>query len=127
MSDETFQYVRAVDFDGMNATTVDERFQQRLIDQSTGSKKGKILITKTPPGGGSPEGLHTHTWEQSFYILSGTMTVEIAGGMYEAPAGSLVHFPANVPHRNWNRGTEPVVHIGFNSPLPDVVPGQPVS
>jgi len=52
------------------------------------------------------------------------MTVEIAGQTYKVPAGSLVHFPADVPHRNWNEGPDPVVHIGFNSPLPDLEPGQ---
>jgi len=34
-------------------------------------------------------------------------------------AGSLIVFPADVPHRNWNGGIEPTVHPVFNTPLPD--------
>ena len=48
--------------------------------------------------------------------------------MYATPAyvagpGSLVVFPAGVPHRNWNGGTEPTVHLAFNAPMPD--PAEP--
>ena len=28
-------------------------------------------------------------------------------------------FPAGVPHRNWNGGREPTVHLAFNTALPD--------
>ncbi len=38
-----------------------------------------IDVIKTPSGAGSPAGLHTHVVDQIFYILSGTMNVEIGG------------------------------------------------
>jgi uncharacterized RmlC-like cupin family protein len=47
------------------------------------------------------------------------MSLEIEGTRYEAPTGTLVFFPKGVPHRNWNEGTEPTVHLAFNAPLPD--------
>ena len=40
-------------------------------------------------------------------ILGGTMSLEIEGQPYTAGPGTLVVFPAGVPHRNWNGGTEP--------------------
>jgi uncharacterized RmlC-like cupin family protein len=47
------------------------------------------------------------------------MNLEIEGAQYEAGPGTLVFFPAGVPHRNWNGGGEPTVHLAFNAPAPD--------
>ena len=56
--------------------------------------------------------------DQLFYILSGTMSLEIEGKRYEAGPGTLVVFPAGTPCRNWNGGREATVHLAINSPLP---------
>jgi mannose-6-phosphate isomerase-like protein (cupin superfamily) len=63
--------------------------------------------------------MHTHTVDQIFYILRGMMSIEIEGKQYDCGPGSLVIFPAGVPHRNWNDTGEPTVHLVFNTPLPD--------
>jgi quercetin dioxygenase-like cupin family protein len=47
------------------------------------------------------------------------MSLEIEGEQFQAGPGSLVHFPAGVPHRNWNAGAEPTVHLAINVPQPD--------
>jgi quercetin dioxygenase-like cupin family protein len=47
------------------------------------------------------------------------MSIEIEGKQYDCAPGSLIVFPAGVPHRNWNGGSEPTVHLAFNTPLPD--------
>ena len=47
------------------------------------------------------------------------MNVEVEGKEYEAGPGTLVIFPAGVPRRNCNGGTEPTIHLAFNTPLPD--------
>ena len=111
------EYVRKVDFARLNAS--DERFSQALLDHQSGGQHCSINCIKTPPGGGSPAGLHTHVVDQIFYILAGTMNIQVEDQEYEAPTGSLVVFPAGVPHRNWNGGTEPTVHLAINAPLPD--------
>jgi mannose-6-phosphate isomerase-like protein (cupin superfamily) len=111
------EYVRTVDFATLNATP--ERFSQTLLDQDSGSSTCAINCIKTPAGGGSPAGVHTHAVDQAFYILSGTMGIEIEGTEYEAGPGTLVVFPAGVPHRNWNAGSEPTVHLAINTPAPD--------
>jgi mannose-6-phosphate isomerase-like protein (cupin superfamily) len=110
-------YVRKVDFAAFSATP--DRVNQPLLDHTSGGTSCSIICIKTPAGGGSPAGLHTHAVDQSFYILSGTMGVEIDGKEYEAGPGTLVVFPAGVPHRNWNAGSEPTVHLAINVPLPD--------
>ena len=110
------EYLRKVDF--VRLTAVDERVTQALLDHDSGATTCSVNCIKTPPGDGSPAGMHIHVVDQLFYILRGTMSLEIEGQRYTAGPGSLVVFPAGVPHRNWNGGTEPTIHLAFNTPLP---------
>ena len=112
-------YVRKVDFAAMDRAGLSERFTQTLFDHTSGSKTCTIQCIKTPAGGGSPAGLHTHQVDQLFYILRGTMSIEIEDTQYEAGPGTLVVFPAGVPHRNSNESSEPTVHLVFNTPMPN--------
>lgn len=113
------EYVRRVDEGAVAAAGPDARFNQWLLDHTSGGTHCSINWIRTPAGGGSPAGLHTHVVDQIFYILDGTMSLEIEGKQYEAGPGSLVFFPAGVPHRNWNGGTQATVHLAFNVPMPD--------
>ena len=110
------EYLRKVDF--ARLTAVADRVTQPLLDWDSGATSCSVHCIKTPPGDGSPAGMHTHVVDQLFYILSGEMSLEIDGQAYTADPGTLVVFPAGVPHRNWNGGVEPTVHLAFNSPLP---------
>lgn len=120
------EFLRKVDFDRLGSSA--ERVSQTLIGHDSGASSCSVTCVKTPPGEGSPAGLHKHLVDQLFYILSGTMSFEIGEKYYQAGPGTLVVFPAGVPHRNWNGGTEATVHLAINSPLPDpTVPfAQPV-
>src|ERR1043165_4440671 len=113
------EYLRRIDQAALAAANPHERFSEWLLDQDSGSTNCSINWIRTPAGGGSPAGMHTHVVDQIFYILQGTMNLEIEGKEYAAGPGSLVIFPAGVPHRNWNVGTEPTIHLAFNAPLPD--------
>jgi len=113
------EYIRQVDQGALAAAAPGERFAQWLLDHNSGAQHCSINYIRTPAGMGSPAGTHTHVVDQIFYILSGTMSLEIDDTPYEAGPGTLVFFPAGVPHRNWNGGQEPTVHLAFNVPLPD--------
>ena len=113
------EYVRKVDFAAIAKSGAKERVTQNLFDHTSGAKTCTINCIKTPAGGGSPAGMHVHAVDQIFYILSGTMSVEIEDKKYDCSPGSLIIFPAGVRHRNWNGGSEPTVHLAFNTPLPD--------
>lgn len=117
------EYVRRVDSAALTAAGPTERFSQWLLDHTSGGQHCSVNFIKTPAGGGSPAGLHTHAVDQIFYILDGTMSIEVDGQEHQAEAGSLVIFPAGVPHRNWNGGNVPTLHLAFNTPLPD--PNEP--
>lgn len=110
------EYLRKVDFAHLSSTG--ERVTQALLDRESGATTCGVNCIKTPPGEGSPGGLHTHAVDQLFYILSGTMNLEIGDRPYTAGPGTLVVFPAGIPHRNWNGGSEPTVHLAINVPLP---------
>jgi len=113
------EYVRKVDFAAIDKSGPGERLTQNLFDHTSGAKTCTINCIKTPAGGGSPAGMHVHDVDQIFYILRGTMSVEIEGRQYECSPGTLIVFPAGVRHRNWNGGREPTVHLAFNTPLPN--------
>lgn len=112
-----FEPVRRVDFAAFDAT--EARVSQKLLDHTTGAAACSVTCIKTPPGGGSPEGMHTHVVDQIFYVLRGTMGVEVDGKKQEVGPGALIVFPAGVPHRNWNAGNDPTVHLAIAAPLPD--------
>jgi len=120
----SIEYLREVDFDALEAAPATERFSQRLVDGASGGKECMIVFIRTPPQGGSPAGMHVHDFDQHFYILSGTMSFDVDGSEFEGGAGSLVYFPTGVPHRNWNAGAEPTIHLAVNAPLPD--PDKPI-
>ncbi len=112
-------YIRKVDFAAIDNSGPEERVTQRLYDHNSGAKNCSISCFKTPPGGGSPAGLHVHDVDQIFYIMRGTMNIEIEAKQYDCPPGTLIVFPAGIPHRNWNGGSEPIVHLAVNTPMPD--------
>ena len=56
-----------------------------------------LVEQRAAKGAGSP--LHVHRREaESFYVLDGELTVWAGGRLIQAPAGSFVYGPANVPH-----------------------------
>ena len=113
------RHVTKVDHTAEEAAGPNARFSQALVDESLGLRTCTINYIRTPAGGGSPAGLHTHVVDQVFYLLGGTMGIEIAGEQFEVGPGSTVVFPAGVPHRNWNAGSEPTIHLAINVPAPD--------
>lgn len=115
------KYVRTVDLAALEAAV--GRSAQTLLDPDAGMRNCNIRCIRTPPNEGSPAGMHTHSVDQIFYILGGTMNLEIAGERAEAGPGALVVFPAGVPHRNWNAGSEATVHIAIT--LSDTIEARP--
>lgn len=119
------EYVRSIDFAAFAASPAEQRVTQRLLALDSGATNCTINVIKVPPGGGSPEGKHTHVVDQIFYVVSGVMSVEVDGQVVEAGPGSMVFLPPNVAHRNWNSGTDTLIHLGIQAPVPQ--PGEPFS
>lgn len=112
--------IQAVDFPSLRASH--QRWTQSLIADGITNSCG-ITVVKTPAGAGSPAGLHTHVVDQIFYVLSGTMNVEINSAAYVASPGTLIVFQAGIPHCNWNDRTEATIHLAIiMPPSPDGLP-----
>ena len=106
------QYIRSGSGPTPGSTEV-ERFE--LAGPETGVASSTIQIFHVPPGQawrGGP--IHTHRdLDQAFFVLTGTLNLEVDGQAFEVKAGSLGYVPAGVPHRNWNGSTEPITYLEF--------------
>src|SRR5437016_4681509 len=109
--------VRKVDFAALANSS--ERYSQVLLDHTSGGRTCMVQYIRTPAGGGSPAGMHVHDVDQHFFLISGVMNVDIKGELLSVEPGTLIVFPAGTPHRNWNAGSEPTVHLAFNTPMLD--------
>jgi quercetin dioxygenase-like cupin family protein len=110
------EFLRTVDFERLAASGGKE--SQQLLGNDSGVTSCTVNCIKTPPGDRPPATVYTHPFDQLFYVLSGTMSLEIGGNKHEAGPGTLVVLPAGVPHRNWNGGSEPTLHLVIEPDMP---------
>ena len=109
------EYLRTLDQTALDRTEAGVRFTQQLLATNDGRPLRNITVMKSPPGDKSRRGVHTHDFDQLYYILRGTLSLDIDGQPVHAGAGSLVVIPAGVPHHNWNGGDEDVVQLLIES------------
>jgi quercetin dioxygenase-like cupin family protein len=67
-----------------------------------------------PPGGEAP--LHSHLAAESFYVISGTLTVVLSSHEQQAAQGSLVHAETDAAHAFRNDAAEDVVFLSIATP-----------
>ena len=60
--------------------------------------------------------VHVHSFEESFYVLDGTLTMRLGDETTELPAGSFVCVPPGVVHTFSNPTAVPVRFLNFNTP-----------
>jgi quercetin dioxygenase-like cupin family protein len=116
--DNEDRYIRKLDKEHLARVPEAERYVEKLLSAANGAANCTVSYIRTEAGGGSPEGLHTHEVDQIFYVMQGEMNIEVEGEQAVAEAGSLVIFPAGVPHRNWNSSPRPSVHLAISAPVP---------
>jgi mannose-6-phosphate isomerase-like protein (cupin superfamily) len=96
--------------------SADRPFQTRaLADPSLGSRHVQVRHAQVQPRAAGP-GLHIHECDQVYYVIEGTMELEIALKRYTAGPNTVVMIPAGVPHRNWNEGTTTERHLAMLAP-----------
>jgi len=74
------------------------------------------------PGGSGPD-THIHRFDQFYYVLDGSLEIEVGLDRYVADRHTLVVLPAGVPHRQWNEGPSLERHLTLLVPEP--LPGEP--
>jgi quercetin dioxygenase-like cupin family protein len=86
-----------------------------VAGEETGGRYSIIEYTAPPTGLGPPLHLHREM-EETFHVLEGTLTFQLGHERITAPADTVVHMPAGVPHAVWNAGPTPTRFIGTFSP-----------
>ena len=105
------------------------------VTEAYDNSKARFLITspgwsmaETEEAPGYKTPLHRHrSWDESFYVLAGTLTVHADGKTYELPPGAFMRVPRGTPHGQANYGSTPVRFLldmkpgGFERHLKDRV------
>ncbi len=65
---------------------------------TTVDSNGYYALAELTDTAGSGAPLHSHPWEETFYILEGELEVQIGNQQQICTAGSVVHVPANAVH-----------------------------
>jgi len=101
--------------DGMGH--VEGRYWEVFTKATVSTEALRLLVQEYPPGGYT-EGHPIHEdFEQTYYILSGELTVFIDGKKTVTPAGTYVFIPRGVKHEHRNDSSEPVVFMTINVPV----------
>src|SRR6266508_1145795 len=69
------------------------------IKASRETTEGRVAVIEhlAPQGAGSPLHVH-HNEDEWFYVMEGALTLWVGGTVIEAPAGSFVYGPRDIPH-----------------------------
>jgi mannose-6-phosphate isomerase-like protein (cupin superfamily) len=76
-----------------------------------------VICSRAEPGAGGPK-LHTHPADQFYFIISGTMRVQLGTDEFSLGPDTLVFIPEGKPHCNWNSGEETEIHLEVIAPAP---------
>jgi quercetin dioxygenase-like cupin family protein len=69
------------------------------VKASTESTSGRVAVIEHPGPRGAGSPLHVHHGEgEWFYVLEGELTFRVGGEVIDAPAGSFVYGPREIPH-----------------------------
>src|SRR5215211_6217505 len=87
----------------------------KLFGADTGGALAIVEHVLEPGLLGAP--MHTHRNEDEYsYVLEGAITVLVDDELIQAPAGTLVCKPRNIPHTFWNQGSIPARLLEIISP-----------
>jgi mannose-6-phosphate isomerase-like protein (cupin superfamily) len=87
-----------------------------FVDRSFGAVHQSLFLIQYLPG--AKIDLHDHTFEESYYIVSGRVRARADGKSYELGPGDVIWTSVGCVHSFDNVGTEPVRWIETQAPLP---------
>ena len=67
-----------------------------VLASNTSTQGYEIFLQQGDEGTGPPP--HSHDWDESFYIVKGTMEISYGGETITGTPGTLVHLPAGTIH-----------------------------
>ncbi|HJU81237.1 MAG TPA: cupin domain-containing protein [Acidimicrobiia bacterium] len=101
-----------------------EEFRQRsegyttasVVDEPAGGVQMGFRLARLAPGGVVAS--HVHSFEESIYVIAGTLVADTAEGSVEMSEGDYGLFPVATTHGFRNLGTESAVLAEMKAPLP---------
>lgn len=84
--------------------------QDYLLSPDLNANHGLVLTTYQP-GANTGDDLYGHEGEESGFVLSGTILLELGDRSYTLETGDSFHFDSAIPHRYSNPGTVPATTI----------------
>jgi len=100
--------------EGFNATT--GVAIKMFVDRSSGATHQSLFLIQYQPG--AKIDAHDHTFEESYYIVSGRVKAIADGEVYELGPGDLIWTSVGCVHSFEQLGDEPVRWIETQAPLP---------
>src|SRR5689334_21705304 len=91
-------------------------FLKWLIDENVGAAHHRLLFIEYQPGVGI--GLHDHTFEEGYFILSGEVEATMDGKVYHAKAGNVLWTGVGCVHAFRNVSAAPVLWLETFAPQP---------
>ena len=91
-------------------------FLKWMIDEEFGARHHRMLFIEYQPGVGI--GLHDHTFEEAYFILSGEVQATLDGKQYNLKPGDVVWTGVGCVHAFKNVSSEPVRWLETFSPQP---------
>jgi mannose-6-phosphate isomerase-like protein (cupin superfamily) len=79
----------------------------RVLLRSEQSANRVSVSESTMPAGAPGPPLHTHLFDEAFYVLEGELTVQVADELTDLGAGELGFARGGIPHTLANRGETP--------------------
>src|SRR3954451_2565999 len=80
-----------------------------LRSEETGGYVSVTEIVVPPAGAGPP--LHTHDFDEAFYLLEGELIFQLGDALVTKGAGELFFAPRNLPHALANHGDAPARYL----------------
>ena len=114
-------------FDASQIPSADERrtgggtglegvFLKWLLDENAGTRHHRLLFIEYQPG--VSIGLHDHTFEEAYFLLSGEVEGTLDGKTYRATPGDVLWTSVGCVHAFGNVGREPVRWLETFAPQP---------
>jgi quercetin dioxygenase-like cupin family protein len=107
------QYIRGFD----ESNTVETGFPGYRAQFLSWLESALMIASHVDEGGCGPS-LHYHRSDQFYYLLAGTMNVQLGHHTHHITTGTFVFIPAGLAHRNWNDGPGAETHFEMIIPAP---------
>jgi mannose-6-phosphate isomerase-like protein (cupin superfamily) len=88
-----------------------------LANRELGAHHAALYLAEVAPGATGPP-LHVHEFDQFYFVLEGTLSIEVGLARFDAEPNTLVVLPAGVPHRQWNEHGATERHLTVLAPEP---------